>query len=494
MKAKNLINVLGRKITPILLILAVVFGLPKDVMAAENLPTTPPSGYDRVQNGVPQGKVSYITYQSKATNSQRRARIYLPPGYSTNQKYSVMYLLHGIGGNEDEWYNGGSPHVILDNLLAAGKIDPFILVLPNGNASGGGAQDGWENFTNDLIHSLIPYIESNYSVKTDSKHCALAGLSMGGGQTFNIGLTNLDLFPYIGAFSAAPNTYPTSRLFPDNGAAAKSKLKLLFISCGTNDNLISFGAGVHNFCESRGIPHHYWLIQGAGHDWNVWKQSFWNFAQMACAAGFTDNKSQDPPKPISAFEKIEAENYSSQSGVETETCQDTGGGMNVGFIENGDYLVYKNVDFGTGAASFKARVASETNGGKIEIRLGSPTGTLLGTCSVPGTGGWQIWTDVQCSINNVSGTHDLYLVFTGGSDYLFNINYFSFSKELQILLGDLNGDGAIDGLDYALMKMYLLGSIDKFPVDNDIKSGDLNNDNVVDALDFSLLRQYLLNL
>jgi hypothetical protein len=85
-------------------------------------------------------------------------------------------------------------------------------------------------------------------------------------------------------------------------------------------------------------------------------------------------------------------------------------------------------------------------------------------------------------------------VFTGGSDYLFNINYFSFSKESQILLGDLNGDGAIDGLDYALMKMYLLGSIDKFPVDNDIKSGDLNNDNVVDALDFSLLRQYLLNL
>ena len=113
-------------------------------------------------------------------------------------------------------------------MIICGKSG-LILVLPNGNASGNGVADGWENFTKYLINSLIPYVESNYSVKTDSQHRALAGLSMGGGQTFNIGMTNLDIFPYIGAFSAAPNTYSTSRLFPDNGAAAKSKLKLLFI-------------------------------------------------------------------------------------------------------------------------------------------------------------------------------------------------------------------------------------------------------------------------
>lgn len=118
---------------------------------------------------------------------------------------------------------------------------------------------------------------------------------MGGGQTFNIGLTHLDLFKYIGAFSAAPNTYPNSRLFPDNGAAAKSKLKLLFISCGTNDSLIGFSEQVHNFCVSQGVPHTYWLVQGAGHDWNVWKQSLWNFAQMACAAGFTDHEGPTGP-------------------------------------------------------------------------------------------------------------------------------------------------------------------------------------------------------
>jgi enterochelin esterase-like enzyme len=258
------------------------------VSLAETLPTSPASGYDQVRNNIAHGQVSYINYQSTATNSQRRARIYLPPGYSTSNKYSVLYLLHGIGGNEDEWYSNGAPHVILDNLLAADKIQPFILVLPNGNATGTGVSDGWENFTNDLINCLIPYIESHYSVYTDRLHRALAGLSMGGGQSFNIGLTHLNLFPYIGAYSAAPNTYANSKLFPDGGIAAKQQLKLLFISYGTNDNLISFGTGVHNYCNTNGISNIYWLLQGAGHDWNVWKQSLWNFAQMACARGFTD--------------------------------------------------------------------------------------------------------------------------------------------------------------------------------------------------------------
>lgn len=492
MGQKVITNVVGRKVIHTVLILAVVllvFANSIDVRAAEKLPTTPPTGYDRAQSGIPQGKVSYITYQSKATNSQRRARIYLPPGYSTSKKYSVMYLLHGIGGNEDEWYSNGAPHDILDNLIAAGKINPFILVLPNGNATGSGVSDGWENFTKDLTGSLIPYIESNYSVETDSQHRALAGLSMGGGQTFNIGLTNLDIFPYIGTFSAAPNTYSNSKLFPDNGAAAKKLMKLLFISCGTNDNLIQFSTGVHNFCDSNNIPNNYWLIQGAGHDWNVWKQSFWNFAQMASAAGFTDS---EPQKPISAFERIEAENYSSQSGIELEACSDTGGGQNVGFIQDGDYVVYRDVDFDSGVTSFQARVASETDGGRIEIRLDSSTGTLLGTCSVSGTGGWQVWTDVKCSVSSVTGKHDLYLKFTGESDYLFNLNYFSFSKESLATLGDLNGDGSVDALDYALMKSYLLGSITDFPVENDIEAGDLNLDKVIDALDFAILKQYML--
>lgn len=255
-------------------------------LSAASLPTMPPSGYDSNRN-VPHGQVSYINYQSSATNSQRRARIYLPPGYSTSKKYSVMYLLHGIGGNEDEWYNNGAPHLILDNLLAEGKIQPFILVLPYGNAAASGV-DGWENFTKDLLDSLIPYIEKNYSVYTDAKHRAIAGLSQGGAQSMNIGLPNVDKFPYIGGFSSSPITKQNNQLFPDGGAKARANLKLLFLSCGTADNLIFSNNRVRDYCKSNNIPHTEWLLQNYGHDWTVWKPSLWNFAQMACAAGFTD--------------------------------------------------------------------------------------------------------------------------------------------------------------------------------------------------------------
>jgi endo-1,4-beta-xylanase len=126
----------------------------------------------------------------------------------------------------------------------------------------------------------------------------------------------------------------------------------------------------------------------------------------------------------SAFSQIEAESFNTQSGIQTESCGE--GGQNIGYIENGDYAVYNNIDFGGGATSFQARVASATSGGNIEIRIDSITGTLVGTCSVAGTGDWQTWTTSTCSVNGVTGTHDLYLKFTGGSGYLFNINWFQF--------------------------------------------------------------------
>ncbi|MBW5446186.1 carbohydrate-binding protein [Cohnella sp. CFH 77786] len=131
-----------------------------------------------------------------------------------------------------------------------------------------------------------------------------------------------------------------------------------------------------------------------------------------------------PPTSRSAFTQIEAESYSTQSGIQTESSSE--GGQNVGWIENGDYVVYNNIDFGSGAASFQARVASATNGGNIEVRLDSITGTLAGTCAVSGTGGWQNWTTTTCNISGASGVHNVYLKFTGGSGYLFNLNWFQF--------------------------------------------------------------------
>ncbi|RCX10542.1 dockerin type I repeat protein [Anaerobacterium chartisolvens] len=198
--------------------------------------------------------------------------------------------------------------------------------------------------------------------------------------------------------------------------------------------------------------------------------------------------------PRSAFTQIEAESFNSQSGVQTETCSE--GGENIGYIENGDYTVYKKIDFGTGAIGFEARVASAASGGNIEIRLDGVTGPAVGNCAVAATGGWQAWTDVKCDIGGASGEHDLYLKYTGGSGYLFNLNWFKFTKEdiTPVLTGDLNGDGSVNATDYALMKMYLLGSIEDFPVEDDLKAGDLNSDGVIDSRDFAVFKQYLLGI
>lgn len=138
--------------------------------------------------------------------------------------------------------------------------------------------------------------------------------------------------------------------------------------------------------------------------------------------------------PRSAFSQIEAESYNSMSGIQTETCTDTGGGQDVGYIESGDYTVYNNINFGSGATGFDARVASQTSGGNIEVRLDSLTGTLVGTCAVTGTGGWQTWTTKSCGVSGASGIHNLYLKFTGGTGALLNVNWFKFTSGTNLAL------------------------------------------------------------
>ena len=339
-------------------------------LGAGNLPTfdksradasTPPSGYDQARGSTQKGQVSYIYYQSSATNTQRRARLYLPPGYSTSNRYSVMYLLHGIGGDDNEWYDNGAPHVILDNLIADGRIDPFVLVLPNGNADEGGSGDGWETFTSDLLNSLIPYIESNYSVYTDRDHRALSGLSMGGGQSLNIGLTNLNKFPYVGGFSSAPNTYSNDRLFP-NPATTRQQLKLLFLSIGTNDDIRSYNDRVSNFCNSNNIPHTYFIIQGAGHDWNVWKQSFWNFAQMAGDAGFTTGGGGSTTTTSGGYTTTTTSGGGGGSNTIVVRARGTGGGEHIYVTVGGSQIGDFNL-----TTSYQNYNASTNNTGDINV-------------------------------------------------------------------------------------------------------------------------------
>ncbi|WP_010243043.1 family 43 glycosylhydrolase [Acetivibrio cellulolyticus] len=191
--------------------------------------------------------------------------------------------------------------------------------------------------------------------------------------------------------------------------------------------------------------------------------------------------------------QTEAETICWESGVETEKCSE--GGMNVGNIENGDYIKVKGVDFGSGAVSFDARVASATSGGNIELRLDSPTGTLVGTCAVSGTGGWQTWTTKSCEISGATGIHDLYLKFTGGSGYLLNVNWWKFEGGTILpvgTLGDLNSDGLINSLDFAKFRMHLLGitTLEETVLSN----ADVNKDGNVNSIDFALMRQYLLGI
>ena len=208
-----------------------------------------PPGFDTLRTAIPHGKIDTISYNSKTVGNKRKALIYTPPGYSKKKKYPVLYLLHGIGGDEKEWLNGGKPQIILDNLYAEGKIEPMIVVMPNGRAMKDDRAVGnifdsdkvqaFATFEKDLLNDLIPYIEKKYPVYTDREHRAIAGLSMGGGQSLNFGLGNLDKFAWIGGFSSAPNTKTPQELVPDP-EAAKEKIKLLFISCGASDGLNHF--------------------------------------------------------------------------------------------------------------------------------------------------------------------------------------------------------------------------------------------------------------
>ena len=140
-------------------------------------------------------------------------------------------------------------------------------------------------------------------------------------------------------------------------------------------------------------------------------------------------------EPVSAFEIIEAENFDEQSGVRAEDCSE--GGQNIGYIENNDYIMFRNVDFENGAKSFTARVAGGNDDCKIEVYIDSMDGTPIAKCSIPSTGSWQSWTDVSCNIAEVAGKHTLYLKFTGGEGYLFNINNFVFGREAIPLNGSL---------------------------------------------------------
>src|SRR5688572_30219585 len=255
---------------------------------AQNPEKSAPSGFDSLRIGIPKGKIDTITYESATVGTHRRALIYTPPGFSKRKKYPILYLLHGIGGDEKEWLNGGKPQVVLDNLYANNKVEPMIVVMPNGRAMKDDRPIGnifdsakvqaFANFEKDLLNDLIPFIEKTFPVYKDRENRAIAGLSMGGGQSLNFGLGNLDKFAWVGGFSSAPNTKRPEELV-SNPDEAKQKLKLLWISCGDNDGLITYSKRTHDYLFEKNVPHIYYIEPGV-HDFKVWKNGLYMFSQF----------------------------------------------------------------------------------------------------------------------------------------------------------------------------------------------------------------------
>lgn len=385
---------------------------------AQPFPTLPSAGYD--QSGrFPAGTVQWnVSYYSSVAGRNINMHVYTPPGYSTARKYGVVYCYQGIGVGADTMFADWSVFAnrVADNLIGEGKIKPVIIVALDNQFDG-----TYSDVNGMTVNDAIPFVDANYSTYADANHRGLYGYSWGGGHAFNVGCGNLDTFRHIAPSSAAPSKAADSTLFPNGGAEAKQKLKTLLIACGNYDSLYGASEGAHNYCVANNIPHAWWPIAGAGHWANeTWRPHLWNFLQMADAAGISD-----VPLPRSAYAQNEAEDYDQRRGVIPETCSE--GGKDIGSIQNAAYVAFNNVDFGTGATNFQARVASATSGGNIEIRLGSTNGTLVGTCVVPGTGGWQTWTTVTAPVSGATGIHTVYLRFTGGAGYLFNVNWWKFN-------------------------------------------------------------------
>jgi len=251
---------------------------------------------------VPHGQIRQIRYYSNMTKSWRRAFVYTPPGYDTNlnERYPVLYLQHGGGEDETGWPNQGRVDVILDNLIAEGKAKPMLIAMDKGYAvdptvppvnrasmSRGVLQPN-NTLTDVFIKEIIPTIDRDFRTIPDRDHRAMAGLSMGGFQTFQITLTNLDKFAYIGGFSGAGFLQPGSDITKMyNGVwadaqAFNNKVKLVYISIGTDEPERMY-QGVNNFhkeLEKAGIKHVYYESPGTSHEWLTWRRSLKQFASL----------------------------------------------------------------------------------------------------------------------------------------------------------------------------------------------------------------------
>jgi enterochelin esterase-like enzyme len=220
---------------------------------------------------LPRGTIGTMEYDS--LGGKRRMLVYLPPGYSNAVKYPVLYLLHGAGDDETAWLKQGSANAILDRLCARNKIVPMIVVTPDCFVPA----DGGGSFEEELLQDVIPHVDSHYSTQPDREARAIAGCSLGGGRALSISLKHLDTFAWVGAFSPSLAGKKPEDLIADR-ADARTRLKLLWISCSDEDPLLDVSKSLHDALEEKQVPH-VWHIGSGGHEWAVWKEDLRLFAQ-----------------------------------------------------------------------------------------------------------------------------------------------------------------------------------------------------------------------
>lgn len=272
------------------------YGTGRDASGIE----VPEKGVDFYEpKDVPHGEVRIRPYLSKVTGAWRRCFVYTPPDYETNprQRYPVLYLQHGSGEDETGWIFQGRANFILDNLIAAGKAKPMIIVMDNGYARRAGSREpapaarggaDASAFNDVMLQDVIPMIDSTYRTIADREHRAMAGLSMGGNQTCQLTLRNLDKFAWIGAFSGTGNGLSTEPIDPKtfiggvfaDGAAFNAKVKLLWIGMGTEEPDPFPGAigAFRKMLDDSGVKYVYFESPGTAHEWLTWRRDLNHFA------------------------------------------------------------------------------------------------------------------------------------------------------------------------------------------------------------------------
>jgi enterochelin esterase family protein len=242
---------------------------------------------------VPHGTIHHHFYKSAAISATHDYYVYTPPDYEKGRSYPVLYLLHGFGQDPNAWMSVGMVNTMLDNLIAAGKVKPMVVVMPSGygipdfvTPAGFPANDparierGFKNFRDALLHEIIPAVEIEYKVSSDGGSRAIAGLSMGGAQSLRIGLDDSARFAYLGAFSMGgivtefDNAFPG--LEPDD---VNRDLKMLYIACGYDDPANADNRKLKTWLKGKGV--HFNDIETPGaHDWPVWRRNFVEFSQL----------------------------------------------------------------------------------------------------------------------------------------------------------------------------------------------------------------------